>query len=518
MKNRFLRAAVLFALVALPVLVFWNLPAAAAPAGFDWSTGGSRARSCDFLNCPVGCCDNSGNCHEPPTDQYCGYFGGSCEACTGSTPYCFDEGAYAQCVGCSALTCPIGCCGGDGLCHENSPQYCGLAGGSCSTCTPPNQFCDAGFCVGCGAATCPVGCCDPSGNCHNPPTDQFCGYYGADCVACAVPTPYCFDEGVYSQCTACDAVTCPIGCCGSDGYCHNDQNAQYCGIAGVSCDTCTGSTPNCIAGFCVECDLATCPAGCCDTLNVCHNENDAQYCGIAATSCGACTGPTPNCDNGFCVGCSDIYPCADGCCDITSSLCYPGTDSSECGSVGGFCANCLNNSQFCQNAACTTCGPGSCTSGCCDSTGACVGGTAGDACGTGGIACANCILNGEDCVAQSCVSAPDDDDDDDNDDNDDSACGADNCAAGCCMNNQCWPGTTDAKCGAHAAACVNCQDKNEVCQNNVCVPPDDDASPTDDDTTDDDTTDDDNDTADDDDDESPVIHHGSSSPNSGCGC
>ena len=381
---------------------------------------------------------------------------------------------------------------------------------------------------GCDIFSCPIGCCDTEGGCHTEETPEYCGYYGESCNTCTVPTPYCTNEGVYAQCEACDVLTCPLGCCGDDGYCHDDNNAEYCGIAGVSCSTCSGSSPNCFAGVCVGCDAITCATGCCDGADVCHDENNAQYCGIAGTSCGTCTGDTPNCYNGWCVGCSDIFPCSDGCCEMRTSVCEAGDSNEECGGVGSACSNCEIDGLFCQSGQCVSCDANTCGDGCCDNNGGCRPGTENNFCGNGASVCEDCAALGEICVGYTCVFASDDDLDDDTDDDVDDdnfpACGPDNCLAGCCLNDQCWPGKADDKCGTNAAACENCASDGMVCQDNQCVLPDDDTA-FDDDTTpdddmvsdddagpDDDVTPDDDLIADDDNSDSSRNHSG------GCGC
>jgi len=455
MNKRYSQAVVLFTLTAA-VLLALLVPSAAA-----------QGKDCDFFSCPFGCCDEYDQCHTEWSSEYCGYYGEDCVACEYPTPYCFFEVFYAQCTACNFLTCPFGCCDDQGGCHsDNDPNYC--------------------------------------------------GYYGEDCVACEWPNPYCFNEGVYAQCTPCDVFTCPDGCCGDDGYCHTDDNPQYCGYLGLECDTCTGDTPNCILGICSGCDPILCATGCCDPDNVCHTENTADYCGIAGTDCFSCSGDTPNCYNGWCVGCSDDFPCAGGCCDLRTSLCHPGDSNELCGAVGALCDNCEIDDLFCLNGQCLACDAGTCGSGCCDSNGACRPGTENNFCGTGGGACVNCAQSGQFCIDFACGYPADDDTTDDDtvdDDNDTATCGLDNCLAGCCQNGQCWPGDMDDKCGIHAAACVDCQADGKICYNYACVTPvdddttpgDDDVSPDDDDTTplDDDTAADDtagDDTASDDDD------------------
>lgn len=351
--------------------------------------------------------------------------------------------------------------------------------------------------------TCPFGCCDEQDNCHTEWSDDYCGYYGEDCEACTYPTPYCFFEGVYAQCTACNVLTCPLGCCDDQGQCHTEQAPEYCGLAGASCNTCTSPEPNCLIGICVGCDAFTCADGCCDPDSVCHTENTPDYCGIAGTDCGACTGDTPNCHNGWCVGCSNDFPCADGCCDLRTSLCYPGDTNEICGAVGASCDNCEIDQLFCQAGQCVACAAGTCGDGCCDANGACHAGTENNFCGTGATTCVNCVSSGQICVDYACTF-PGDDDDDDNDNDDDVVplCGPDNCLAGCCQQDQCWPGDWDDKCGAGAGDCQDCQLNGQVCRDYQCVPPgdddDDDVTPPADD--DDDATpdDDDDDSLDDD--------------------
>ena len=113
------------------------------------------------------------------------------------------------------------------------------------------------------------------------------------------------------------------------------------------------------------------------------------------------------CVAGACVptsGSCGPSSCSSGCCDGTQ--CKSGTSSNACGTGGNTCKTC-KSTEKCQGGACvpstSTCGPTTCTSGCCES-GKCVLGTSISACGTGGGTCKVC-KSGEKCTSQACAGS-----------------------------------------------------------------------------------------------------------------
>lgn len=97
---------------------------------------------------------------------------------------------------CTAANCP-GCCEGT-TCRAGSDRTaCGPKGGACVACAT-GQTCDAGVCKaggggGCSAATCPNGCCE--NNVCKPGTEAAaCGTGGDACEACTGGTPNCTSQ------------------------------------------------------------------------------------------------------------------------------------------------------------------------------------------------------------------------------------------------------------------------------------------------------------------------------------
>jgi hypothetical protein len=148
--------------------------------------------------------------------------------------------------------------------------------------------------------------------------------------------------------------------------------------------------------------------------------------------------------------------CPDGCCDATG-VCRTGQDLQACGSVGGRCSDCVANGF----SVCTTsrvcgrddpsCGSRTCL-GCCaidDGRLRCLSGTEPTACGRAGNSCADCAEDGRACNPST------------------RACGATRCdpsnCDGCCVGDQCLPGTIASACGVKGAQCRTCA-AGQTCQ------------------------------------------------------
>lgn len=147
----------------------------------------------------------------------------------------------------------------------------------------------------CNATTCPGGCCDDNDVCQPGNAGDACGNGGGRCASCAG-----------GDCTAgrcafdCNATTC-AGCCDAQGDCLLDQTADACGRNGDACVACIDGFA-CTNGVCGDAScLATC-AGCCDAQGTCNETSlfDSQRCGEQGEVCQAC-GPATICENGVCI-------------------------------------------------------------------------------------------------------------------------------------------------------------------------------------------------------------------------
>jgi hypothetical protein len=70
-----------------------------------------------------------------------------------------------------------------------------------------------------------------AGTCNTVTSDTACGSKGGASINCRTLNKYCFNNA----CEACDANTCPTGCCDANGVCHTDNNSTYCGLGGNTC-------------------------------------------------------------------------------------------------------------------------------------------------------------------------------------------------------------------------------------------------------------------------------------------
>lgn len=116
----------------------------------------------------------------------------------------------------------------------------------------------------------------------------------------------------------------------------------------------------------------------------------------------------------------------------------------------------------CNGSSNCKCDSATCPDGCCLS-GTCYPGTSWDYCGTGGIICAWCSEN-ENCVDQKCPSDTDSGTPPPTDGG--VGCGASNCT-GCCLNDVCYLGNTNDKCGKGGQFCWACGGQ-EACVNGFC--------------------------------------------------
>jgi hypothetical protein len=251
-------------------------------------------------------------------------------------------------VPCGFKTCGGGCCAA-GVCTAPSRDACGTQGKACAPCNP--ELAD--------------GCTDGACSCGGNPA---CGI-GRRCIGGAC---------------ACDAISCPNGCCAGD-FC-TVPSFNTCGLAGAACRACDanlatqcvggecrcGKSPSCPAGLkcsndqCV-CDAVSCPDGCC-AGGACHAPTPGT-CGRMGRLCVACDGQVADaCVNGACA-CGQGPPCGAG--------------------------------QACVAGACA-CNAQSCPTGCCAGDVCTVPGPAN--CGANGATCAPCN-QGEQCIDGACVAA-----------------------------------------------------------------------------------------------------------------
>jgi hypothetical protein len=319
--------------------------------------------------------------------------------------------------GCNATTCPNGCCDQYGLCRPGTGNYeCGTGGARCASCFTGypggSQFCSNQACAACNPTTCPNGCCT-LGACI-PVTKQNyqqCGNNdsgggGLVCIACDIRDP---SSGcVNGRCQACNATTCPNGCCDTRGDCVS-PNWEKCGTGGAACVKCA-LEETCSNGQCRACNATNCPNGCCGRFG-CEAGNERIFCGRDGNACQECTdGQT--CFNQQCQACN-ATTCPNGCCSEYG--CLSGTSTSACGKGGAACTTCAEGKD-CLGQQCQQCNATTCPNGCCSvggtgfipepPIGICVDGT-GLQCGNGGAACELCAL-GQQCIQQSCGGAQSD--------------------------------------------------------------------------------------------------------------
>ena len=176
--------------------------------------------------------------------------------------------------------------------------------------------------------------------------------------------------------------------------------------------------------------------------------------GWVVLSIAACSdetgGPFPDSGSGMCG--PAVCP---GCCQ--GNTCIDPPSSGACGTAGFPCVVC-GPGETCQNGQCvssSTCGPATCGQGCCKGN-QCLAGNTDVACGSGGSICLDCAASGGTCQAGSCQGGQ--------------ACNAKSCP-GCCLNNQCFNGGDNNRCGASGATCVDCTESSKSCdpQSGSCI-------------------------------------------------
>ena len=226
-------------------------------------------------------------------------------------------------------------------------------------------------------------------------------------LADAAPLDAFSDAGTDSS--ACNATSCPNGCCTSTGTCqpYSGQSSTSCGTAGAMCAGCGGGQA-CASGVC-SCGGGAC-AGCCNgsTCEALSSESNTS-CGSGGAACKGCpTGQECNTTTGQCV--CDAASCPGGCCNGgPTGTCevFASESNTSCGVPGATCAGCGAGLECNKSTGACVCDATSCPGGCCNgSTCVVLASESNTTCGSGGAACANCTTSGETCASGTCVSEP----------------------------------------------------------------------------------------------------------------
>ena len=245
--------------------------------------------------------------------RICVFLLAACFGCSASDqttpPSCGADGA-CQVSTCSRRTCPAGCCDALGSCQPGTgAAQCGGDGSSCQNCAQHGEQCARQQCApvptarACNAQTCPGGCCDTSGNCQPGSLNAACGDSGNACQNCALAG---LEQCIFQQCEvasdsgACSALTCPGGCCDSSGQCEQGVVSLACGTLGTNCQNCLGSFERCSSTQqCVpsanDGGLACSQSctGCCDTTGSCQEGSLDTQCGQNGAPCQDCSMLSP---------------------------------------------------------------------------------------------------------------------------------------------------------------------------------------------------------------------------------
>ncbi|MBX3189734.1 MAG: hypothetical protein KF819_22100 [Labilithrix sp.] len=179
---------------------------------------------------------------------------------------------------------------------------------------------------------------------------------------------------------------------------------------------------------------------------------------VLAAGCGRSSLEIETVEGGITPGNCGPSNCPSGCCDA-NGICRVGSDTRACGTRGIRCLDCVANGfTFCDGRrVCgrdvTNCGPGECPTGCCSTEAGrstCLAGTDPGACGRSGQSCIDCARQGRSCDfgTRACSVG---------------RCDASNCP-GCCVGDQCLPGSDSGACGARGEQCRSCTATGQVCQ------------------------------------------------------
>ncbi|HEX4512559.1 MAG TPA: hypothetical protein VH054_03455 [Polyangiaceae bacterium] len=278
-------------------------------------------------------------------------------------------------------------------------------------------------------------------------------------------TVYTFGDGsvadVQNDGGACNATTCPTGCCDASGVCRDGTELNTCGFGAATCNDCQAehfdfcdSQAHACGNVQPTCDVTSCPSGCCTLFNgqqACVSGVSSLACGSGGQECSDCTTNGQVCDptKQACVN----APCGPnnckGCCNGTT--CVGAESDTQCGTGGLSCTDCTQQKELCNTSTgqCTTtppqCTPQNCKNGCCSGD-TCVTSEADTQCGVGGGACTDCTQKTETCNAGTCTAA----------------CNPQTCV-GCCQTGTCFAGFVDSRCGSAGASCVDCTQQKSTC-------------------------------------------------------
>jgi hypothetical protein len=317
-----------------------------------------------------------------------------------------------------------------------------------------------------------AGCCQGEG-CFKGDSLKVCGANGSTCIDCETSTVVgpchkrvCAFGGCVTQDKP-DGTTC-TGTGGKAGTCVKGS----CCVGCVHAGTCMVSGPStCGVGgsACADCKKAASP---CEEP-ICSKGSCATKPLTIGAPCLTSTGAVGRCDA--------TLACCNGCLQIGTNFCLPGTATGACGSDGNICLGCTAPAgKPCQAAACLggSCGHvpraphtlcqlsfpwGGNLPGRCDASGVCCEGCLDNGtcriddanrCGRDGKPCLPCG-NGQACVTGQCVSPG----------------GCSNCANGCCSAGLCVPYAQQSlwACGSGSFACVACG-SGRFCKDGHCKP------------------------------------------------
>lgn len=255
---------------------------------------------------------------------------------------------------------------------------------------------------------------------------------------------------------------CPNGCC-SNGKCVAGTDYQACGGHGQQCEDCKADNfdhcdPNlhACATDTTQCDQLSCPTGCCYSQggkSACISGVSSVACGAGGQACADCTQSGQQCDPSthMCQNAQCGPNNCKGCC--SGGMCLGGADNAACGIAGAACVGCSSNTSCNpQDGKCEgpppTCTPQTCPNGCC-SNDTCLAGVSDTQCGFAASACQDCTTQAEVCNAGKCVPPQ-------------QQCNAKNCV-GCCQGNVCYAGFLDTRCGSNGASCSDCTSSKSTC-------------------------------------------------------
>jgi len=228
----------------------------------------------------------------------------------------------------------------------------------------------------------------------------------------------------------CGKWNCP-GCCDPTGSCLPGSTLSTCGVEAAACQTCIGAQ-SCAQGICRD---STC-LGCIAPDGGCAGGESNLACGSGGTTCAACASPA-RCELKRCY-----TPDGGGTGGGTGGAGGSGGGTGGASAGGGT-----------GGGGAFVCNANTCPNGCCNGN-ACSTAQTSQRCGLNGVACVSCTGN-QQCTNGRCVQRQ----------SDGGVCA--NCA-GCCFQNNCFPGNQSFACGAGGIACLICAN-GTVCSGGTCT-------------------------------------------------